>query len=43
MKQIMIINHQGSVVVNKDNPNNNTIDMNNLGSGLYIVKIISDK
>lgn len=43
MKQIMIINHQGSVVVNKENPDDNTIDMNNLGSGLYIVKIISDK
>jgi hypothetical protein len=43
MKQIMIINHQGSVVVNKDNPNNNTIDMNNLSSGLYVNKIISNK
>lgn len=43
MKQIMIINHQGSVVVNKDNPNNNTIDMNNLSSGLYVIKIISNK
>ena len=43
MKQIMIINHQGGVVYNKENPNNNTIDMNGLSSGLYVIKIISDK
>lgn len=43
MKQITVINHQGSIVVNKDNPNDNVINMNNLSSGLYIVKIISDK
>lgn len=43
MKQITVTNHQGSIVVNKDNPNDNVINMNNLSSGLYIVKIISDK
>lgn len=43
MKQITVVNHQGSIVVNKDNPNDNVINMNNLSSGLYIVKIISDK
>ena len=43
LKQITIFNHLRSVVINKENPNDNTIDMNNLGSGLYIVKIISDK
>ena len=43
MKQIIIVNHLGSVVVNKENPNNNTIDMNNLSSGLYVIKIISNK
>ena len=43
MKHITMVNHLGSVVLNKENPNGNTIDMNNWGSGLYIVKIISDK
>lgn len=43
MKHITIVNHLGSVVVNRENPDDNTIDMNNLSSGLYIVKIISDK
>lgn len=43
LKHITIVNHLGSVVVNRENPDDNTIDMNNLSSGLYIVKIISDK
>lgn len=43
LKQITVVDHLGSVVVNIENPDDNTIDMNNLGSGLYIVKIISDK
>lgn len=43
MKHITIVNHLGSTVVNRENPDDNTIDMNNLSSGLYIVKIISDK
>ena len=43
IKHITIVNHQGSIVVNKDNPNDNVINMNNLSSGLYIVKIISNK
>lgn len=43
MKHITIVNHLGSVVVNRENPDDNTIDMNNLSSDLYIVKIISDK
>lgn len=43
MKQITVVNHQGCIVINKDNPNDNVINMNNLSSGLYIVKIISNK
>ena len=34
--------HIGNVVINKENPNDNTFDMNSLNSGLYLVKIISN-
>lgn len=42
IKQITVVDHLGSVVINKENPNDNTFDMNSLGSGLYLVKIISN-
>ena len=42
LKQITVVDHLGSVVINKENPNDNTFDMNSLGSGLYLVKIISN-
>ena len=42
IKQITVVDHLGSVVINKENPNDNTFNMNNLSSGLYLVKIISN-
>ena len=43
IRQVQIVNTMGTIMLDKANLTNNVIDINSISSGLYIVKIITNK
>ena len=40
VKQVRIINMQGKVVLSQENPSNNTVNIANLPTGMYVVRVL---